>query len=957
MKNYFKIILLLFSFLSIAQTTTTPVGSLKINNTPTLDNTSDDVLVRNPTTKMVNRFSKATFIGEILAAAPQLTLQNILNNGNTAISPFNINRSNTLFQDVSYNEIRNDLDGVYISARYSPTLLINTQYSDFFVKDNSIQLMKYKLNNASAVIDRKRLLFDLNGIGLTSTTGTNDFVCYLLTDNLTSNINLQAPSAGGTVATEEWVNATFSSGGGQDLQATLANGSTSTIGIDVIDNGFFGGSSTGNNYTYLDKNGLEIRNTNSFSSFLKSDNLTADRTHQQPDEDGTYATREWTNLQGFSMFDGSYSSLTGTPLTFNPSAHNHVIGDVTNLQTTIDNKVADFINDNATTIAPSQNAVFDALALKANASDVILTSGAQTKSGVLTLNNTPKLESGILQFKDISQGTFASIDAYNEQFSFRNYIDELIFEAGQSAFAFHKTNTISLNFDLSSLTSNVLVGWQNSNGTVAWTNQIPTAVSQLTNDSGFLTSYTETDPVVKAINGIVKSNGTIISTAVSGTDYAPATSGTSILKANGAGGFSNVTSTDINNTFGSQPNALFYATPNASAGTPSLRSLVVSDIPTLNQNTTGSAATLTTGRTFSVSGDATGTSATFNGSANASIPVTLATVNSNVGTFGNSTTVPVVTVNAKGLVTAVSTASITTGATNLDELSDVVITTPSNGQVLKYNGTNWVNDTSAGGGDALTANPLSQFASTTSSQLAGVISDEVGTGSLVLSSVTDAKQNTLDEDNVVQYCEFITAATTANPPFVGAAISSGTNAANTTNLNASRPGVVRMTSSTTANGGYKWQTDVASIRLGGNEVFTTGIAPVNFTTTTMYAGFHDSTTSALPVDGVYFKYATSGVIVLETSNNSTRSTSATITTLSLNNWYKLKITMNSNATSALGEVFNAAGTLIGSATLTTNIPTTAGREVGSGITVTESTTTATAMLDLDYIRTQFTVVR
>jgi len=36
----------------------------------------------------------------------------------------------------------------------------------------------------------------------------------------------------------------------------------------------------------------------------------------------------------------------------------------------------------------------------------------------------------------------------------------------------------------------------------------------------------------------------------------------------------------------------------------------------------------------------------------------------------------------------------------------------------------------AGGGDALTANPLSQFASTTSAQLAGVISDETGTGAL-----------------------------------------------------------------------------------------------------------------------------------------------------------------------------------------------------------------------------------
>lgn len=43
------------------------------------------------------------------------------------------------------------------------------------------------------------------------------------------------------------------------------------------------------------------------------------------------------------------------------------------------------------------------------------------------------------------------------------------------------------------------------------------------------------------ITGVLKGNGSAISAAVSGTDYAPATSGTSILYGNGAGGFSNVT--------------------------------------------------------------------------------------------------------------------------------------------------------------------------------------------------------------------------------------------------------------------------------------------------------------------------------------------------------------------------------------------------------------------------------
>lgn len=56
----------------------------------------------------------------------------------------------------------------------------------------------------------------------------------------------------------------------------------------------------------------------------------------------------------------------------------------------------------------------------------------------------------------------------------------------------------------------------------------------------------------------------------------------------------------------------------------------------------------------------------------------------------------------------------------------------------------WTALNSGGGGDALTTNPLSQFAATTSAQLLGVISDETGTGSLVFGTrptITGALQH------------------------------------------------------------------------------------------------------------------------------------------------------------------------------------------------------------------------
>lgn len=78
-----------------------------------------------------------------------------------------------------------------------------------------------------------------------------------------------------------------------------------------------------------------------------------------------------------------------------------------------------------------------------------------------------------------------------------------------------------------------------------------------------------------------------------------------------------VSNSDINTAHGSQTANFFLAAPDGSAGNPSFRAVVAADIPTLNQNTTGSAATLTTSRNFSISGSGiTAAAVGFNGSAN-----------------------------------------------------------------------------------------------------------------------------------------------------------------------------------------------------------------------------------------------------------------------------------------------------------------------------------------------------
>jgi len=78
-----------------------------------------------------------------------------------------------------------------------------------------------------------------------------------------------------------------------------------------------------------------------------------------------------------------------------------------------------------------------------------------------------------------------------------------------------------------------------------------------------------------------------------------------------------------------------------------------------------------TPRTIALTGDVT-YSTTINGSANVTSAATLATVNAAVGTYGSTTVVPVITVNAKGLITNVSSANLASMATQA--ASSVAIT-------------------------------------------------------------------------------------------------------------------------------------------------------------------------------------------------------------------------------------------------------------------------------------------
>jgi len=106
-----------------------------------------------------------------------------------------------------------------------------------------------------------------------------------------------------------------------------------------------------------------------------------------------------------------------------------------------------------------------------------------------------------------------------------------------------------------------------------------TSITTASNPQGTVTSVTGTAPVVSSGGATPAISMAAATTSVDGY----------------------LTSTDWNTfngkqaAFGSQTANYFYAAPNGSAGSPTFRAVVAADIPTLNQNTSGNAGTVTNG--------------------------------------------------------------------------------------------------------------------------------------------------------------------------------------------------------------------------------------------------------------------------------------------------------------------------------------------------------------------------
>lgn len=223
------------------------------------------------------------------------------------------------------------------------------------------------------------------------------------------------------------------------------------------------------------------------------------------------------------------------------------------------------------------------------------------------------------------------------------------------------------------------------------------------------------------VTGLLKGNGTAISAATSGTDYAPATSGTSILYGNGAGGFSNVTIGtgvsfvggtlsatgsggtvtsvtgtspvvssggttpaislataygDTLNPYASKTANYFLAAPNGSAGVPTFRAIVAADIPALSYVT-------------SVSGTGSVNGITLTGTVTSSGSLTLGGTLSGIGNsqLTNSTISGVALGGSLFNLTAGTGVTFSTGTTYNGSAAITINATGSGGTVTSVTGT------------------------------------------------------------------------------------------------------------------------------------------------------------------------------------------------------------------------------------------------------------------------------
>lgn len=163
----------------------------------------------------------------------------------------------------------------------------------------------------------------------------------------------------------------------------------------------------------------------------------------------------------------------------------------------------------------------------------------------------------------------------------------------------------------------------------------------------------------------------------------------------------------------------YYTTTLDAATSSNTASTLVKRDPTgtFSGNLIGSSSntfTLVNPQNFSITGDVLAPAVSFNGSSPVALSSALNTINPNVGTFGSTTAIPVITVTGNGRITSVTTSTISTSFNVSDSTTS---NTVAGGTTLTFYGTKGVTTTVANPGESITFGTDSTVARTNTSNI------------------------------------------------------------------------------------------------------------------------------------------------------------------------------------------------------------------------------------------------
>lgn len=212
-------------------------------------------------------------------------------------------------------------------------------------------------------------------------------------------------------------------------------------------------------------------------------------------------------------------------------------------------------------------------------------------------------------------------------------------------------------------------------------------------------------------------------------------------------------------------------------------------------------------------------------------------------------------------------------------------------------------------------------------------------------------------NNYRLFCDFLTGTLTADNMSWVTLVSGTSAAAANIASEAGRMGIMRLTTGTTATGrsGGSSGTDTICLGSGNFDIIASVRFPTLSNSTQRYSfsiGLHDSVTINA-TDGIYFQYddATSANWIMITFNNGVSTKTPTSTVVTANQWYRLRISVNSGATSVSYYINNS---LVGS--ISTNIPSGVSRLNQFKFMLLKSIGITSSSADIDYFSVYYQII-